>query len=224
MTVNNEKEVLKKLTTGVVIFIILCICLCITTFALVYAMVTVEDNVFETGFVAINLNDGEAVIDDAELFFEPGMTIKKEFFIENESSRPVYYRLYFNNLQGNLVKVLRVTIVDKTDADNVKVLYGEKIADELRRFNVETVNDPLASGERRELEIIFHLGETENNDYQNSGMSFDLCADAVQADNNPDKEFNETAPVSQESVDSESPEPESDKAETEPPDQPGDLT
>ena len=209
MTLDNEKSILKKITTGVVIFIILCVCLCITTLALIYTMVTVEDNVFQTGYVAINLNDGEAVISDTDITFEPGMTIKKDFFIENESPRPIYYKLYFNDLQGDLAKVLKVTIVDKTDADNVTVLY-DKVADEMRRFNVETVESPIEGGERRQLEIIFHLEESENNDYQKSGMSFDLCADAVQAENNTDKEFNETdAPVS-ESITNESSEAESD--------------
>ena len=112
-------------------------------------------------------------------------------------------------MQGDLAKVLKVTIVDKTDADNVTVLY-DKVADEMRRFNVETVESPIEGGERRQLEIIFHLEESENNDYQESGMSFDLCADAVQAENNTDKEFNETdAPVS-ESITNESSEAESD--------------
>ena len=186
---SNEKEIIKKIRNGVVIFIVLCVCFCITTFALVYAIVSVEDNVFETGYVAINLNDGEAVIEDPDLYFEPGMTIKKDFFIANESSRPVYYKLYFNALTGELAKVIDITILDKTDPDNVKELYAGK-ADDLRRFNVQTVEEPLKANERRELEIVFYLDEKSGNNYQDSGMTFDLCADAVQSDNNPNREFN----------------------------------
>ena len=164
-------------------------CFCITTFALVYAIVSVEDNIFETGYVDINLNDGEAVIDDPDLYFEPGMTIKKDFFISNDGPISVYYKLYFNALSGDLANVIDITIVDKTDPNNVRELYAGK-ADDLRRFNVQTVEDPLGAGERRELEIVFHLAEGSSNDYQDSGMTFDLCADAVQSDYNPNKEFN----------------------------------
>ena len=188
---NSEKETLHKLTAGIVTFIVLCICLTITSFALVYAIVTVEDNVFETGFVDINLNDGEAVINDSNLYFEPGMRIKKDFFIENKGPRAIYYKLYLNALTGELAQVLRIKIVDKTDANNITVLYDD-IADKLRRFNVKAVDRPLDSGEKRELEIEFYLEDGASNDFQNSNMTFDLCADAVQMDNNPDKEFNET--------------------------------
>ena len=186
---NNESEIIKKIRNGIVVFIVLCVCFCITTFALVYAIVSVEDNIFETGYVDINLNDGEAVIDDPDLYFEPGMTIKKDFFISNDGPIPVYYKLYFNALTGELASVIDITIVDKTDPNNVQELYAGK-ADELRRFNVQTVDDPLEAGERRELEIVFSLDETCANDYQNCGMTFDLCADAVQSEHNPNKEFN----------------------------------
>ena len=193
---NNEKDIMKRIRNGVVVFAILCICFCITTFALVYAMISIEDNVFETGFVAINLNDGEAVIDDPNLYFEPGMTIKRDFFIANESTRAVYYKLYFNALTGELADVIDISILDKTDPNNVRELYRGK-ADDLRRFNVEAVDAPLQAGERRELEIVFHLDELAENTYQDCGMSFNLCADAVQADHNPDREFNETAQTTQ---------------------------
>lgn len=191
MKKKNENETLHKLTAGIVTFVVLCICFTVTTFALVYAIVTVENNVFETGFVDINLNDGEAVINDSHLYFEPGMKIQKDFFIENGGPRAVYYKLYLNALTGDLAQVLRIKIVDKTDENNITVLYDD-IADELRRFNVEAVDRPLGGGERRELQIEFYLEEGASNDYQSSNMTFDLCADAVQADNNPDKEFNET--------------------------------
>ena len=71
-------------------------------------------------------------------------------------------------------------------------MLDDDIADKLRRFNVKAVDRPLDSGEKRELEIEFYLEDGASNVFQNSNMTFDLCADAVQMDNNPDKEFNET--------------------------------
>ena len=84
----------KKLTGGIIAIILLTVCLAITTFALVFASVSVDNNIFKTGEVKINLNDGKPVINEHEFIFEPGMTVKKDFFIENDSTWDVYYKLY----------------------------------------------------------------------------------------------------------------------------------
>ena len=81
----------KKLTGGIITIILLTVCLAITTFALVFASVSVDNNIFKTGEVKINLNDGKPVINEHEFIFEPGMTVKKDFFIENDSTWDVYY-------------------------------------------------------------------------------------------------------------------------------------
>ena len=41
-----EVKTAKKLTGGIVAIVILALCLCITTFALVYASVSVNNNIF----------------------------------------------------------------------------------------------------------------------------------------------------------------------------------
>ena len=81
---------------------ILISCLCITTFALLSSMVSINDNIFTTGNIKINLNDGKPVISQSELLFKPGMTIKKDFFIENKSDFDVYHKLYADNTEGEL--------------------------------------------------------------------------------------------------------------------------
>lgn len=43
----------QKLTSSIVIIAFLAVCLCITTFALIYSMVSVDNNLFETGVVKI---------------------------------------------------------------------------------------------------------------------------------------------------------------------------
>lgn len=60
----NQNTTSKKLTASVVTVFILAICLCITTFALIWATVSVENNLFHTGIVKINLNDGKPVIEE----------------------------------------------------------------------------------------------------------------------------------------------------------------
>ena len=44
-----ETKIAKRLTGGIIAIIVLALCLCVTTFALVYASVLVEDNLFHTG-------------------------------------------------------------------------------------------------------------------------------------------------------------------------------
>lgn len=145
-----ETKTAKRLTGGIIAIIVLAVCLCITTFALVYASVSVENNLFHTGEIKINLNDGKPVIQEHEFIFEPGMTVVKDFFIENDSTWDVYYRLYLDNVSGGLADVLTVTI-----KDGDKTLYSGT-ANELTRQNVVAADDTLKIGQRRNLIVIFH--------------------------------------------------------------------
>ena len=73
----NNKQTAKKLTGSVLLIILLSFCLCITTFALIWSIVTVDDHYFYTGKVEIDLNGGKPVIEEHEFLFEPGMTVVK---------------------------------------------------------------------------------------------------------------------------------------------------
>ena len=178
-----ETKTSKKLTGGIVAIIILAVCLCITTFALVYASVSVENNLFRTGEVKINLNDGKPIIREHEFVFEPGMTVKKDFFIENDSTWDVYYRLYLNNVSGGLADALTVTI-----KDGDKVLYSGT-ADKLTKQNAIAADDTLKIRQRRNLTAVFHYPENKGNDTQNLDLTFNMCAEATQTKNNPNKSF-----------------------------------
>ena len=92
--------------------VVLAVCLCITTFALVYSTVAVDNNLFQTGEIRVNLNDGKPVIEEDEFLFEPGMTVEKDFFLENQGTWDVYYKLYLDNVEGGLADVLDVAIRD----------------------------------------------------------------------------------------------------------------
>ena len=178
-----ENKTTKKLTGGIITVIILALCLCVTTFALVYETVSVENNLFRTGVVEINLNDGKPVIREHEFLFEPGMTVKKDFFLENDSTWDVYYRLYLDNVTGGLADVLTVTI-----QDGERVLYSGT-ASELTQQNVAAADDVLKIGQRRNLTVIFHYPETAGNNTQNLDLTFTLCAEATQTKNNPNRLF-----------------------------------
>ena len=180
---NDNSKTAKKLTGSIIAAIVLAICLCITTFALVWATVSVDNNLFHTGTVKINLNDGKSVIEEHEFLFEPGMTVKKDFFIENQSTWDVYYKLYFDNVAGGLADVLQITV-----KDGEKTLY-KGTAENLKRNAVAAAVDVLKIKERRELTVYFHFPEEAGNSAQNLTLTFDMCADAVQTKNNPNKLF-----------------------------------
>ena len=179
----NNSTTSKKLTASITVVVILAVCLCITTFALVWATVSVEGNLFHTGTVKINLNDGKPVIEEHEFLFEPGMTVKKDFFIENQSTWDVYYNLYFTDVDGGLADVLEVTVMD-----GGKVLY-QGLAGDLTKENVGAADDILKLNERRNLTVYFHFPEESGNSVQNLVLTFSMKADAVQTKNNPNKLF-----------------------------------
>lgn len=180
---NTKKNISKKMTGSIMLTVILSICLCITTFALVYATVSVDNNLFNTGKVEINLNDGNPVIREHEFLFEPGMTVKKDFFIENNSSWSVYYKLYFDHVSGGLSDVLEIAV-----KDGENTLY-EGTASTLNRVDVQAVEEMLQVGEKKILSVYFHFPENRGNDTKNLTLAFDMSADAVQTKNNPERVF-----------------------------------
>jgi len=180
----NNKKRISKFILNVILIIVLTILFLITIYALVKNLMTVDENLFKTGTIKINLNDGQPVIGKTDLLFEQGMTIEREFFIKNESTFDVYYKLYFTDLSGKLADILDVTI--KYDD---KVLYSGK-PNELVKKNVKAADDILMVNEKRMLVITIHYPEDSSNDTQNSDINFKLAVDAIQTKNNPNKNFN----------------------------------
>ena len=178
-----ENKTAKRLTGGIIAIVALAVCLCITTFALVYASVSVENNLFHTGKVKINLNDGKPVIREHEFIFEPGMTVKKDFFIENDSTWDVYYRIYLENVSGGLKDVLEITV-----KDGDRALYSGT-ASELTQQNVTAADDTLKIGQKRNLTVYFHFPEDKGNETQNRDLTFTMCAEATQTKKNPNRQF-----------------------------------
>ena len=111
------------------------------------------------------------------------MTVAKDFFIENDSTWDVFYRLYLDNVTGGLSDVLTVTI-----KDGDKILYTGT-ANELTKQNVIAADDTPKIGQRRNLTVVFHYPESSGNDTQNLDLTFTLCAEATQTKNNPGRLF-----------------------------------
>ena len=177
-----ETKTAKKLTGGIVAIIVLAVCLCITTFALVYASVSVENNLFHTGEVRINLNDGKPVIREHEFIFEPGMTVVKPVYVKNTGTWDAYCKLYFKDIKGDLADILDVTVADKITGD---VLYTGKVSGLNSTSKALGVTE-IKEKEKREYTVTFHYPEAEGNAGQGKELTFTMEAKAIQTKNNPD--------------------------------------
>ncbi len=82
------------------------------------------------------------------------MTVEKHFFIENQSTWDVYYRLYLDNMEGGLADVLEVEI-----CDGDTVLFSRQGGGSDKSEQVGAADDILKLNERRELTISFPFPE-----------------------------------------------------------------
>jgi hypothetical protein len=181
----SSNETKRRLIVGLAVLVLLSLCLTATTFAIVWATVSVENNLFHTGIVKINLNDGKPIINEEKFLFEPGATLKRDFFIENLSTWEVYYKVYMLNLEGDLGDKIYVKITPKDSND---ILY-EGLASELTRARVHAADDTLEIGERAYFTAYFTMPKNVGNEGQGLELAFDVGADAVQTKNNPNKLF-----------------------------------
>lgn len=177
----------KKIYTRIGVIAVLSLMLAATTYALISSVVTITDNSFQTGRIKIDLNGGKPVFATAKgshLNIEPGQTIKSDFYIENEGSADAWYRLYLQDVTGELSDILIFTISD----ENGNILYSGKASD-IDKSKPFTDDNPLTPGEIRFFTMTVKMPESAGNEYQNEDLSFDITADAVQVRNNEGKEF-----------------------------------
>jgi len=172
----------KKLQINVITLLLLCMGLCITSFALSYTVIKIENNFFKTGEIKINLNDGKAIINENDHLFEPGMTVEKEFFIKNNGGEPIYYKLNFTGVSGELSKAIVVKILD---ANRLELVSGKVYEFETDKELIGS----LSGHEKQNLIAQFHFPEHEGNEYKGESLQFKMSAIAVQTKNNPNKEF-----------------------------------
>lgn len=179
----TAKNLVRRLMTSIVTVVVLAACLCITSFTLIHATLSTKGNIFSTAEVRINLNGGETIIREDEFLFQTGMNIAKDFYIENLGTCGVWYRLFFEHVEGGLGEYLEVKIFD----GNTTLVSGKM--SELTRDKVNAFDQPLESGEKKDLTISFQLPEDVGNEAMDQYLIFDFGAEAVQTRNNPNKEF-----------------------------------
>ena len=179
----------KSLFRSVVTIVLLIIGLTITTYALMSESVSIREHNFSTGKMKINLNDGKTLrfqdVNGNDIsYFEPGMTFKADFFVRNDGSNDMYYKIYFDQVSGDLVNVLSITI-----KDGDRTIFTGNMKD-MDRTHTQPVDDVLSINEQKTLTIIFSFDEEADNRYMSKELSFALMAEGTQVRNNPNKEFN----------------------------------
>ncbi len=179
---SKSKTEIKLTLTAASIFLII-ICLVVTSLAITYSTVTIAQNSFSTATVSINVNNDAPIINEEEFKFEPGATLKKDFFIMNTGTCSVYYKIYLQNITGDLADIIEIQILDGDE-----VLYSGT-ANQLTRYKVLAAEDTLAVGATKNLTMSFYYPPEEGNAGQEDKLYFDLTVDAVQVANNPDKSF-----------------------------------
>ena len=179
----------KELFKSIVIVILLVLGLAVTSYALASETISIEDHRFNTGIIKINLNDGKVLrfkdVNGNDIsYFEPGMTFKADFFVRNDGSNDMYYKIYFDQVSGDLVNVLSITI-----KDGDRTIFTGNMKD-MDRTHTQPVDDVLSINEQKTLTIIFSFDEEADNRYMSKELSFALMAEGTQVRNNPNKEFN----------------------------------
>ena len=148
-----------------------------------WAHARLPQNIFETGSVSIDLNDGDPVFPGDETYIEPGSTLVRNFTVANVGSADAYYRLYLDDLKGSLAASVEIAI-SQGDA-----LLFQGSAVELEREDACVSNALLAPGETVTLTATVRLAEDTGATGKEQSVEFDLCAQAVQAKNNVGREF-----------------------------------
>lgn len=179
----NKIKNKKNLIINITLVIGLILSFLLTTCALIKISITEDDDLFQTGEMKINLNDGKTIIDENEFIFEPGMTVTKDFFIENQGTFDVYYKIYLDDVSGELADILNITI-KKGDT-----ILCEGTINALNKNNVEISDEILKANEKHILSAVFYYPEDLENYTQNLNITFTLGADAVQAINVSNKDF-----------------------------------
>lgn len=167
----RQSNTFKRLGTGLVLTAFLVCCFLGTSMSLRPSYAWAEAP-------APYLNDGKKVIpEDKYTTFEPGMTIREVFTIENKSTsdkKDVHYGFYFDGLnryaKGLEVKIL--TLDGQTVAEGTMQSMNRGNAVPIKCNGVE---DILAAGESKKLILQIHYPEESNNDAMLQSFEFDFC-------------------------------------------------
>lgn len=171
----NKKN---KIITKVLFILSFAILLIVAVMAYMLNFANVETTI-GTGTIDLNFNDGIIIFDDEDLNLQPGESVIKDMFVENAGTEDFYYRIYLENVSGDLADVTLVNIYDEND-----ILLQSVATTELDSSSYFTTDEIVTVGEKVNLKIEIAFAEESGNTYQDESLSFDIVASAIQSKNN----------------------------------------
>lgn len=182
----RSKKLAKKkkilITSAVVILALLATLICSTVFSVNNR--TLKNLRLSQGSLQIDLNGGEPVL-GSDILFEPGMTIRKDFTLENKGTADCFYKIYFTELPEEIAEKITVTILDGT-----QTIISSTMLD-MTKETAYVINDNLMGGEKEVFTLCLEISDKIENIEQSSEYTLDMFIEAVQRDNNADANFGE---------------------------------
>lgn len=143
------------------------------TFVIKVAGLDADTVVISTADVSINMNDGAPILSQYE--YDDWNGVEEQFFIMNDSTVPVYARLYLDNVSGSLADYVTVSVYDGDT--NFGALWNKGAGGRL----FVALPNVLRISERKDLTVAFSVERGAHGE-----MQFELACDIVQATNNPE--------------------------------------
>lgn len=161
--------------------------LCTLSFIMLLAMAVMAymlnytelDTVIGTGTIDINLNDGVVIFNDDDLDLQPGESVMRGFFIENVGTEDFYYRIYLEEVSGELVETTQFNIYD---GEGTLLETVETV--DFNSTHYFTTDEIIEVGERLDFKIEIVFIDDSGDSYQDAQLSFDIVASAIQSKNN----------------------------------------
>lgn len=168
----------KKIITRVLFTISALILLVIAVLAYMVHYTNLE-TIIGTGTIDLNLNDDILIFEESDLNLQPGDSVMKDMFVENAGTESFYYRIYLEDVEGELAECTVFNIYDESGE-----LLGTFETEDFNANHYFTTGEILDVGEKVsfKMEIIFVEGSGDY--YQDAQLSFNVVASAIQSKNN----------------------------------------
>ena len=144
------------------------------TFVIKVAGLDADTVVISTADVSINMNNGSPILTQYD--YDNWNGVEEPFFITNDSTVPVYARLYLDNVSGSLADSATVSVYDGDT--NLGAVWNKGAGG---RLFAELPN-VLIIDQRMNLTVAFSIESGAHGE-----MQFELACDVVQATNNPER-------------------------------------
>lgn len=141
------------------------------TFVIKVAGLDADTVVISTADVSINMNNGRPILSQYD--YDNWSGVEKPFFIMNDSTVPVYARLYLNNVSGSLADSVTVSVYDGDT--NLGAVWNKGAGGRL----FVALPNVLRIDESKELTVVFSVESGAHGE-----MQFELACDIVQTTNN----------------------------------------